>query len=335
MITTVLGDIQAKDLGVTSPHEHVFIDMRNCVAITGNEPPEFYGKVDITNRALVFAQPYAILDNALISDFDMAVQEMLWFKEAGGNTIIDCTPDEIGRDPEALRQVSLKSGVNIVAGCGNYYHMAHPEFVHRESVYELADRMYKDLTVGINGTDIKAGIIGEIGTSAVMSDDEKKVLHAAGMVGKQTDKPIHVHTDLYTENGFEVIDILESEGVEAKRICIDHIDVLLRYDYVTKLLKRGVFIEFDNFGKEFYCSKDRRFAYDLERIEFLKRLIDDGFSDRILVSNDICLKTMLRSFGGNGYAHILKTVADMARENGFYDKYHDILTKNTQKFFCE
>ena len=335
MITTVLGEITPDKLGVTSPHEHVFIDMRGCVEITGSEPPEFYGKVDITNRALVFSQPYAILDNALISDFDMAVQELLWFKEAGGQTLIDCTPDEIGRDPEALRQVSLKTGVNIVAGCGNYYHMAHPEFVHRESVDELAKRMYNDLTVGIGGTDIKAGVIGEIGTSAVMSDDEKKVLHAAGMVGKQTGKPIHVHTDLYTENGFEVIDILESEGAKAKRICIDHIDVLLRYDYVVKLLERGVFIEFDNFGKEFYCSKDRRFAYDLERIEFLKRLIDDGFSDRILVSNDICLKTMLRSFGGCGYAHMLRTVADMASDYGFAEEYHKILTENPRKFFCE
>ena len=333
MITTVLGEISENALGVTSSHEHIFIDMRCCVDITGNEPDCFGEKISMDNRAEVFGDPYAILDNALLSGVDDAVKEMEYFKKWGGQTIIDCTPDEIGRDPLMLKEVSERTGVNIVLGCGHYYHKAHFPYVKDATVEQLADEMRKDILVGIGDTDIKAGIIGEIGTSAVMSDDEKKVLHAAGIVGAETGKAIHVHTDLYTENGFEVIDILTSEGAKPDKICIDHIDVLLRPVYIRALLDRGVYVEFDNFGKEFYVSKERRFAYDLERIEVLRSLIDDGYLSQILVCNDICLKTMWKKYGGLGYAHILRTVKDMALDNGITEaQYMSILTDNVKNF---
>lgn len=333
MIQTVTGAISPEELGITSAHEHIFIDMRHCVGQTGEEPPVFFQPITLENRGLCFADPYAILDNALLDEFEKAVQEVLWFKEAGGNTLIDCTLDEIGRDPLALKKIAEQTGVNIIAGCGNYYHIAHPEFVAKESAQELAARMRRDIYEGIGGTEVRAGIIGEIGTSAIMTADEKKVLKAAGMVGAESGLPIHVHTDLYTENGFEVIDILQSEGVEPRRICIDHVDVWLRPDYIKGLLDRGVYVEFDNFGKEFYCSEQRRFAYDLERIRLLKELIDQGYQKQILVSNDICLKTMWRSYGGTGYAHMLQTVARMAEQNGIGAAYRQIITQNVKNFF--
>ena len=333
MINTVLGPIDAKDLGVCSSHEHIFIDMRGCVDVTGNEGPHFYAPMGITNRAQVISDPSAILDNALWEGIDAAVDELLFFKEHGGNTIVDCTPDEIGRDPLALRQVALRSGVNIILGCGHYYHKAHFPYVKNATVEELAHEMRKDLLIGIHDTEIKAGVIGEIGTSAVISEDEKKVLRAAGAVGAETGRAIHVHTDLYTENGFEVLDILTKEGAKPRQICIDHVDVLLRPDYIRALLSLGCYVEFDNFGKEFYVSEARRFAYDLERIRLLRQLIDEGFGKQILICNDICLKTMWKTYGGAGYAHILRTVKQMALENGIDEAtYTALLTDNVSAF---
>lgn len=333
MVTTVLGDIESEKLGITSSHEHIFIDMRHCVNVTGNEPKEFYGDFKITSRADVTIDPYAVRDNALIDSFDDAVYELMDFKAHGGESIIDCTLDEIGRNPLALRDLSLKTGINIVAGCGHYYGIAHAPYVKDATVAELADEMRRDLLVGINGTDIRAGIIGEIGTSAVVSEDEKKVLHAAGIVGRETDKAVHVHTDLYTENGIEIVKILTNEGMRPEKICIDHVDVWLRPDYIRRLLDLGVYVEFDNFGKEFYISEKRRFAYDLERVRVLKALIDEGYGDKILICNDICLKSMLRTFGGLGYAHILRGVKTMALENGISEKtYQAILSDNVKRF---
>lgn len=333
MISTVLGQIHEDEIGVASSHEHIFIDMRMCVDETADSPACFKDKIREDNRAEVFCDPYAILDNALLDNVDDAVAEMEYFKLHGGNTIVDCTLDEIGRDPLKLKEVSQRSGVNIIVGCGHYYHKAHAPYVKDATVDFLAEEMYRDITVGINGTDIKAGLIGEIGTSAVMSTDEKKVLHAAGMAGAKTGKAVHVHTDLYTENGFEVIDILTSEGMKEDKICIDHVDVWLRPDYIRALLDRGVYIEFDNFGKEFYVSEERRFAYDLERVKLLKTLIDEGYKDRILVCNDICLKTMWKRHGGTGYAHILCAVKFMAEQNGIDEAtYMSILTDNVKNF---
>ncbi len=333
MIQTVLGEINESELGVCSSHEHIFIDMRGCVDVTGNEPEIFYEKLTGENRAEVFSDPYAILDNALLEGVEDAAAELADFKLHGGNTVIDCTLDEIGRDPLALREVSRLSGVNIVLGCGHYYHKAHYPYVAEATVDSLAEEMRRDILAGIGDSGIKAGIIGEIGTSARITDDEKKVLTAAGIVGAETKKAIHVHTDLYTENGFEIVKILTREGASPEKICIDHVDVLLRPDYIRALLNMGVFVEFDNFGKEFYVSRERRFAYDLERIELLKTLIDEGYGSRILLCNDICLKTMWRKYGGNGYSHILRTVKQMAIDYGIDESvYNSMLTENVKEF---
>ena len=333
MITTVLGEIDENALGVTSSHEHIFIDMRKCVEITGNEPSGFYAPFCAENRAEIFSDPYAVLDNALLNGIDAAVNELTYFKKMGGQTIVDCTLDEIGRDPLALQEVSRRTGVNIIVGCGHYYQKAHYPYVRNASVEDLANELRTDIFDGIKGTGVKAGIIGEIGTSAVMSADEKKVLRAAGIVGAETNKAVHVHTDLYTENGFEVMDILTCEGMQPSKICIDHVDVWLRPDYIKGLLDKGVYVEFDNFGKEFYVSKKRRFAYDLERIKLLKTLIDAGYEKQILICNDICLKSMWKTYGGLGYAHILRGVKAMALENGIDENtYQALLTDNVKEF---
>ncbi len=333
MISTVLGPIGPDELGVTSPHEHIFIDMRNCVDPPLGDTELFYSELTAENRGEVFSNPYAILDNALLEGEDDAVRELQEFKKSGGRTIVDCTLDEIGRNPVALREISKKTGVNIILGCGHYYHKAHFPYVKDATVEALANEMRKDILVGIGDTDIKAGLIGEIGTSAVVSEDEKKVLTAAGIVGAETGKAVHVHTDLYTENGIDIVNMLTREGMTPKKICIDHIDVWLRPDYIRRLLDMGVYIEFDNFGKEFYVSEKRRFCYDLERVKLLKTLIDEGYKDQILISNDICLKTMWKKYGGTGYAHILRTVKYMAAENGIdQSTYLSLLTENPKNF---
>lgn len=333
MIATVLGEINENELGITSSHEHIFIDMRNCVEINGNEPKCFHDKISANNRCEVFSDPYAILDNALLENIDDAVAEVEYFKEWGGNTIIDCTLDEIGRDAIKLQEVSQRTGVNIIVGCGHYYQKAHYPYVKDASVEDIANEMRNDILFGIGNTGVKAGIIGEIGTSATVSDDEKKVLIAAGVVGAETGKAIHIHTDLYTQNGLEVINILTSEGMKPDKICIDHLDVWLRPDYIRALLQKGVYVEFDNFGKEFYVCEKNRFAYDLERIKVLKTLIDEGYQKQILICNDICLKTMWKKYGGLGYAHILRTVKEMAKENGIDENmYFSLLTENVKNF---
>ena len=338
MIKSVLGPISVENLGVTLPHEHIFIDMKHCVQKTGKEPPIFYEKISLENRGEVFTDPYAILDNAALESdlcFERAVKEMEYFKSYGGQTVVDCTLDEIGRDPIALKKLSEITGINIILGCGHYYDRAHFPYVKNATADELSREMITDLTVGIRDTGIRSGVIGEIGTSDVMTENEIKSLHAAGMASVATSRPIHVHTGLYSENGEKIIKILTGEGVAPEKICIDHVDVVLRKDYIKRLLALGVYVEFDDFGKEFYVNKASRFAYDLERILLLSELIREGHGDRILITNDICLKTMYRTYGGCGYAHVLRGVREMALENGIDESAYKTLTVNNPREFLK
>jgi phosphotriesterase-related protein len=111
-------------------------------------------------------------------------------------------------------------------------------------------------------------------------------------------------------------------GVKPNRIAISHIDVENRLDYILTLLKMGVYVEFDNFGKEYYVNREVRnsgyglFVRDIDRVKLLKYLIDNGYRSQILLSCDVCLKTCLRTYGGWGYDHLLTNVIPMMEDEG-------------------
>ncbi len=332
MIQTVCGQIKKEDVGVTLPHEHILWDLRPVMTEPESGLDVYYDKLRMDNRYLCYNDPYTIQDNAFLLDETIAIHEVELFKKAGGNTIVEVTLDDIKRNPLALRKISEKTGVNIVMGSGHYTRAAHSPDVETKSEKELAEEIIRDVTVGACGTDVKAGIIGEIGTSATISPNEWKCLRAAAIASKETGKKIHVHTALYQRNGLAVIDEVKKFGVSADKVAIDHIDVLLREDYLLELLDKGAYIEFDNFGKEFYISARSgglltgRFAYDLERAKVIAKLVNKGYTKQILITNDICLKTMLTTYGGNGYAHILNTVKTMLLDEGLTEEQFKTIT---------
>lgn len=338
-IQTVCGEISEKELGSTLAHEHLLIDLRPLVDEPQTGKDVFYQKLSLSNRYRLYNDPYTLYDNAVLDSVDVAIKEMKLFKEAGGESIIDVTLDDIARDPLKLKRISEESGVNIVMGCGHYVNDSLSERVHAATEQELAEEMIKDITVGVRDTGIKAGVIGEIGTSAVIMPTERKMLVAAGIAAAETKKAIHVHTALYQENGFDVIKTLKKQNVAVDKIAIDHIDVKLRENYILKLLDMGAYVEFDNFGKEFYISPrdggllTDRFAYDLERAQVIKNLVNKGYLKQILITNDICLKSMLCEYGGNGYGHIFKTVKNMLLDCGLSEsQFRTLVVDNVAEF---
>ena len=342
-VQSVTGPLSREELGVTSPHEHVFIDI--SAFYTPREIKDFDNsegvKVAIENLGVLNRDPYALKDNLTMMDFEVQQKELAYFKKAGGQTIVDATTKGIGRDPEALKKISENTGVNIIAGAGYYVYSTHPEELAKMSLEEIADTIVKEVEEGLDGTDIKAGIIGEIGISEVFNDNERRVLRAAGIAQKKTGVAINVHINPWTENGTEAADILLSEGVAPEKICISHIDVEGKIDYIHGLLEKGVYVEFDNFGKEYYVDKDARnsgyglFISDVDRIRLLKRLIEEGWRDQILLSCDVCLKTLLRTYGGWGYDHLLRNLVPVMLEEGISQEDIDyMLIDNNANFLC-
>ena len=337
MIRTLRGDLKKEELGFTLPHEHILIDMQNCVDEMPHE--EFHGKITLSNRYLMVSDPYYIRENAAYTDEDEAVHELELYRRYGGVSIVDVTPDDIGRDVRALRRISDRTGVNVIVGCGHYTDPSLTPVIKDMSVSALTAEILRDLTEGVQGTDMRAGVIGEIGTSAEITVAEQKCLEAALIAARETGASLHVHTSLWEENGKAVLQMAKRLGTDPARVCIDHIDVDLRYDYCKYLLDEGAWIEFDNCGKEFFmpprdCGKIRgKFAYDMERAEMILRLFDAGYGDRILMTNDLCLRTMLATYGGNGFMHVARTMLPMLRYLGMAEAdIHRLTVKNPAEF---
>lgn len=316
-IQTVKGVIAKETLGVTTPHEHALIDIRN--QYPGEPAPGTLGWDGLVSKEhydLLMSDPYALRDNLVLEDEALAIAEVGAFAKAGGQAFVDVTPYGIGRNPQFLKRLSDETGLHVVAACGYYTGDAHPAAVADLSVEALADTMIRELTEGIDGTNIKAGIIGEIGTSFTLSDGEIKVLHASAIAHLKTGAPVMVHLCPWSQHGMTVVDILVADGVKPDRICLCHTDVLLDAADMKQLLARGIYLEFDNFGKLFTSgSAYGRFPSDEERLDVLYQLIDAGYADQLLLSCDICLKNLLLVHDGPGYAHILVKMAEKIRQH--------------------
>lgn len=323
-VRTVCGDIPRSKLGVVSTHEHVLLDLTAFYRerpVPGIKNPAEQ-KVEMWNLGVLSRDCYALRDNLILDDEALQSSELNYFRDAGGNTIVDASLPGIGRNPLALRRISEKTGLNIVMGTGFYVGETHPKALEGMSEEQIADIMIGEIRCGAENTGVRAGYIGEIGVSEIFDERERKVLRAAAAAQRETAVAVNVHINPWTTNGIEAADILIKTGVPAERICISHIDVENREDYVFQLLSKGVYVEFDNFGKEFYIRREVRnsgyglFVRDLDRIKFLKKLIDAGYSDRILLSCDLCLKNLLHRYGGWGYDHVLTNVLPMMEDEG-------------------
>ena len=343
-INTVLGVKSEEDLGVISPHEHIFINLTAFFdkhSVDDVVDPETE-KVTMNRLGILNLDPYALKDNLFYNDYEIQKEEILYFKRAGGKTIVDLTLPGIGRDPVVLRKLSEETGLNIILGTGYYVSSTHKECVKNQTESEIAADFVRELTIGIDGTDIKAGIIGEIGISELFNDEEKKVLRAAAIAHKKTGVPINVHINPWTTNGIDAANILLDAGVMPKAICISHVDVENNEEYIYQLLSKGVYIEFDNFGKEYHVRREVRnsgyglFVSDIERVKLVKKLIDDGYIKQLLFSCDVCLKNLLRTYGGYGYDHVLRNIVPMLDEEGINEEQiKQIIEKNPINFIIQ
>jgi len=318
-VQTVQGPVEPDTLGVTLTHEHVLLDLRN--QFTDFDDPDkqrdALAPLRQSNLSLVRNNPYAVRDNLLLDDVDLACQELTLFRQAGGQTVVECTSEGIAPEPTKLRAIAERTGLNLIAGCGYYTQDTHPPSVADDSVEALTERLLRDLTAGIGQTNIRAGVIGEIGLSHPIHPDEHKCLVAAGRASAQTGAAVYAHTYPWGREGPEAARTLLDAGTDPAKIVICHVDVDFDVDYLRNILDLGVFVEFDNFGKEFSLKAQENdlaggaFATDAARAQMVRAICDWGCGKQLLITNDICLKSMLRHYGGRGYAHILEGIAGM------------------------
>lgn len=297
-VETVCGPVPVTELGFVMPHEHLLVDT-----------------YDVRRSS-----------EGVLLELPTMINEVADYVKAGGRTMVEQTIYGLHPDPEGLRKISEATGAHIIAGTGFYHQQYYPDWLDHWSVAQIAERMHGHLTKGFPDTNIKAGIMGELGTHhRGVKPNEKKVLQAAAQVQRETGRPIGTHA-LFTEVGVEQLNILEEAGADLDITVIGHCDTNRDLNYSRKLLQRGVWIAYDAVGQ---LDKQR----DELRAASIATLISEGWLNRILISCDIAGRTRLTIHGGEGYKFLITKFLPMLRSAGVTEEQIKALTEGNPQTF--
>lgn len=294
MVQTVLGPLPPEQLGPTLTHEHLFLDG------TAGGPD--------------WSRHY-------IDDISDTLADLSTFRKLGGAAMVDVTTRGLGlREPMLRRRLSAATGVHVIQGTGWYTEPFYPPEVEEKSVEQLARILERDLCVGIDGTEIRAGIIGEIGTRrGRISTLEEKVFCAAAIACRRTGAAITTHTDSGAL-AVEQVELLQREGVPGDRIIVGHLDNRIDLALLEEVLAAGVYAEFDGIGQEnFSVVTGVSYPSDGERAGAIAHLLEEGHAERILLASDACAQHYLISGGGKGRSHVLGSFVEELRRAGVSD----------------
>ncbi len=317
VVRTVLGPVAPASLGITLPHEHLWMDATPLLAAhayrTADPRPW-----DHAVAAEARWNPGAHPDNYRLTDVDAAVAELAPFVAAGGRTVVDLTPPSLGRDVGRLAEIARGAGINVIAGTGQYLGSVHEPWVARADEAAIAARLVAEAVEGIDGSGIRPGIFGEIGTSDPVRPAERRVLHAVAAAARETGLPISVHLDPWGHQGAAVLDELVAAGADPRRVILGHVTTAIdRPDELRALLDRGAVLGFDLFGFDHSLLGPGRWPpSDRDAAMVIADLVRVGYGDRLLLSQDVGVRTRYRRWGGWGYAHLLEHVVPLLGELG-------------------
>ena len=262
-----------------------------------------------------------------LDQYDLICQEMKDLRALGVSNIIEMTNRYMGRNPQFMLDLMRDTGINVVACTGYYQDAFFPEHVAARSVEQLAQEMVDEIVIGIDGTELKAGIIAEIGSSeGVITPLEEKVFIAAARAHIETGRPISTHTSFSTM-GVEQLVLLQAHGVDLSRVTVGHCDLKDNLDNILRMIELGAYVQFDTIGKNNYYPDEKRIA-------MLHAIRDRGLLSHVMLSMDITRRSHLKANGGNGYDYLLTTFIPQLRQSGFSQADVDMMLRdNPSKIF--
>jgi phosphotriesterase-related protein len=217
-----------------------------------------------------------------------------------------------------LAEASRRTGVNIIACTG--WWLEKTRIISGVTVERLARVFVRDIQEGIAGTNIKAGILKGASDMPGVLPGEETVLRALALAHHQTGVPIMLHSYSPGQVGRRQVAILKEEGVDLRRVKVDHSNDTTDMDYITWLLDKGCYLGMDRYPG--------RGVSPLDRTRILKKLIDARYKDRICLSHDWSLARYLakdsplgspekrKKLNPHGYLYIKTVVFPQLREMG-------------------
>jgi phosphotriesterase-related protein len=286
-IQTVLGSIEPEALGTTLMHEHTLCDLW-----------EWGGRVNYT---------------AILDDEELLADELACYRAAGGSAVVDVTPDGVGRNPAGLRHLAEATGLHVVMGCGWYRERVYPPYVDELSTNQLADRLIAELSDGVDGTGIRPGIIGELGTERFhITPAEERVFRAAARAQRATGVTITTHTTHFGDLALDQVALLREEGVPPERIVVGHLGERRDARDVLAVAATDVFVQIDHVGRPAGAGTQP----ESRRARTVAEVAHAGHLAQLLISMDICATTQLHWYGGHGYDYLLRSFVPLLLEAG-------------------
>jgi phosphotriesterase-related protein len=332
-VMSVDGPIPPRNLGTTLIHEHLFMDATPLLRKHGYHA-EGDGVFDCCAAAEARWNPGVHPDNYRMSEVDVIASELADYKAHGGVSVVECTPVDLGRNPKVVREIASAAGVRAVLGSGYYLEATHEPYLRHRSAQAVADEIIGEFRNGIGTTGIRPGIIGEIGTSDPMTRSEQTVLEAAAIAGIATGLPISVHIHPWGWEAPKALRVLTERGMPAGRIVLNHMNTAISDEnYQLALLEAGAYLSYDLFGFDHSALGLGRYVpSDFDVARRIVELIGRGYRDRILLSQDIGVRTRLRKYGGWGYSHLLRHVVPLLKQSGATPEDVEVLlTENPRR----
>ncbi len=344
-VQTVLGPVDSGSLGITLPHEHIIADARRNFffqPVAAEDQQMATMPVNLENLGWIRANALSNLDCLVMPGEDILARELLAFREAGGGTIVDVSTKPLGgTDPCGLRNLAEMTGLHVIMGTGHYLGLSYSPESSSLGENDLVLQMTEAITSGIYGTGIRAGIIGEIGLTPNLPEDQRRLLRACARTQSLTGAPLTIHPPGSNEALImEILELLDTNGGFLDRTVICHVDIMrFSRDCLHKVADSGCFIEFDTFGHLFppflLGESVMEFPSETQRLDMVQKLIADGYINHLLLSHDTFLKVQLLSYGGFGYSHLLKNIIPAMKKRGISEEeIHTITVSNPQKLLA-
>ena len=252
-VETVTGALAAGGLGLTLMHEHVLVDFIGASQVSASR----YDANEVFSSVL----PYLADARTL-----------------GCETLVECTPAYLGRDPALLRRLSEASGIHILSNTG-YYGAAKdkhlPAHAFTETAEQLAARWIREARHGMDGTSIRPGFL-KIGVDeGPLSEIDGKLVRAAALTHRETGLAIASHTATGIAI-MQTIALLDRAGVPPSALIWVHAHSERDETFHTRAAERGAWVEFDGISSDTVTR----------HVELLQRMKRQGLLNQVLVSHD-------------------------------------------------
>lgn len=333
-VQTVTGPVSTDDLGIVLPHEHLFNDLTTAYSPATDQHIRdlLDAPVSADLAWLLREHPYNSADNCRLDDLQGMVEDLTSFRHLGGGSVIDLTPPDLGRNPEALEHFSKQSGVNIIMGSGWYLEKFQDDSTRAADV----ETLIKSLMADFSRPGARPGVIGEIGVSPAFSSAEQQALRAGALAQKELRVPLFIHTPAWERMGSRILDVVIDQcGVSPHAVVLCHMDPSHNdAAYQLSMADRGVMLSFDMIGMPFSFPSEGESPGPGESADAIALLVRKGFGQQILLSHDLFLKSMLTKHGGNGFNYVPFAFPSRLYERGISPEEVDaMLTSNPASLF--